>query len=75
MVWTDEQWNSAFSDLQYAGYRRMELTDTTFLGTPIGNILPLLDKYGLYINHIWHSGRLYPAEVGEKTIAIRPRIT
>jgi sugar phosphate isomerase/epimerase len=68
-VWTDEQWNSAFSDLQYAGYRRMELTDTTFLGTPIGDILPLLDKYGVFVDHIWHSGRLYPAEVAEKTIA------
>jgi len=39
------------------------------LGTPIEDILVLLDKYGLCINHIWHSGRLYPAEMAEKTIS------
>ena len=68
-VWTDEQWNSAFSDKQYAGYRRMELVSGTLMGTPIEQVLALLAKYCLFINHIWHSGPLYPAEAGEKTIA------
>jgi len=69
MVWTDEQWNSVCSDMQYAGYRRMELTDVTFLGTPIEVIQAALDKYGVFVDHIWHSGPLYPAQVAEKTIA------
>ena len=69
MVWTDEQWNSVCSDMQYAGYRRMELTDATFLGTPIEVIQAALDKYGVLVDHIWHSGPLYPSQVAEKTIA------
>ena len=69
MVWTAEQWNSVCADMQYAGYRRMELTNGTFLGTPIEPILAALDKHGVVVNHIWHNGQLYPAQVGEKTIA------
>jgi sugar phosphate isomerase/epimerase len=69
MVWTEEQWNSVCSDLQYAGYRRMELTDTTFLGSPIEVIQAALHKYGVFVDHIWHSGPLYPSQVAEKTIA------
>ena len=68
-VWTDEQWNTAFSDMQYAGYRRMELMSGTLLGKPKEYITALLDKYDLFINHIWHSGRLYPADVAENTTA------
>jgi sugar phosphate isomerase/epimerase len=68
-IWTDEQWNTAFSDMQYAGYRRMELLSGTLLGKPIEDTLALLSKYGLFVNHLWHSGPLYPAAVGEKTIA------
>jgi sugar phosphate isomerase/epimerase len=69
LVWSEEQWDAVCSDLQYAGYKRMELTNGTFLGTPVEKILPALNKYGIVVNHIWHSGPLYPAEVGEKTIA------
>lgn len=68
-VWTDEQWNTAFSDVQYAGYRRMEMLSGTMSATPIEKIKGYLDKYGLVINHIWHGGTLYPAQVAEKTIA------
>ena len=68
-VWTDEQWNTVFSDVQYAGYRRIELMSGTLMGKPIEDILALLGKYGLFINHIWHSGPLYPADAAEKTIA------
>jgi sugar phosphate isomerase/epimerase len=68
-IWTDEQWNTAFSDMQYAGYRRMELLSGTVMGKPIEDILALLNKYGLFVNHIWHSGPLYPAAAREKTIA------
>lgn len=67
-VWTHEQWDSAFSDVQYAGYKRMEMTSGTVLSAPIEDILALLDKYGLCINHIWHGGMLYPMKVAEKTI-------
>lgn len=69
IVWTDEQWNTAFSDVQYAGYRRMEMVSATMLGTPIEKIKGYLDKYGLALNHIWHGGTLYPAQTAEKTIA------
>ena len=68
-IWTDEQWNTAFSDMQYAGYRRMELMSGTLMGKPIEDILALLNKYGLFVNHIWHSGPLYPAAARENTIA------
>lgn len=68
-VWTTEQWHTVCSDLKYAGYRRMELTDVTFLGTPIEISMAALNEYGIIIDHIWHSGPLYPAEVAEKTIA------
>jgi sugar phosphate isomerase/epimerase len=68
-VWTDEQWDTVCSELKYAGYRRMELTDVTFLGTSIKVITAALDKYGIFVDHIWHSGPLYPADVAEKTIA------
>jgi sugar phosphate isomerase/epimerase len=68
-IWTDEQWNTAFSDVQYAGYRRMELMSGTLMGKPIEDILALLNKYGLFVNHVWHSGPLYPAADRETTIA------
>jgi inosose dehydratase len=68
-VWTNEQWDTVCSELKYAGYRRMELTDVTFLGTPNEVILAALNKYGIFCDHIWHSGPLYPTEVAEKTIA------
>src|SRR5579862_3957819 len=29
MVWTEEQWNTALSDVQYAGYRRTEFVSGT----------------------------------------------
>jgi sugar phosphate isomerase/epimerase len=69
MVWTDEQWDSALSDVKYAGYKRMELVSTTVMGTPVDKIIAHLDKYGLVINHIWHGGKLYPEDAAEKTIA------
>jgi sugar phosphate isomerase/epimerase len=69
MVWTEEQWNSAFADVQYAGYRRMEMLSWTVMAKPIADILALLSKYGLAVNHVWHAGALYPARAGEKTIA------
>ena len=67
--WSDEQWNTVFSDVQYAGYRRIEMLSASLLNTPFDDITKLLDKYGLIVNHIWHPGRLYPAETAEKTIA------
>jgi len=67
--WTDEQWNTAFADMQAAGYRRMEVMSSTVGNKTVEDLRALLDNYGLFINHIWHSGRLYPGEVGEKTIA------
>jgi len=69
IVWTDEQWNTALSDVQYAGYRRMELLSDTVMGKPAEDILALLNKYGLLVNHVWQGGPLYPAPVAEKTIA------
>jgi len=67
--WTAEQWYTALSDVQWAGYRRMEMMSSTVLAKPMEDILALLKQYDLIINHIWHSGRLYPTEVAEKTIA------
>jgi sugar phosphate isomerase/epimerase len=69
MVWTDEQWQTALSDVQYAGYRRLEMMSGTIMGKPIEDILRLLKQYGLIVNHLWHDGPLYPAAAGEKTIA------
>jgi sugar phosphate isomerase/epimerase len=69
MIWTEEQWHTALSDVQYAGYRRMEMLSETVMGKPIEQILALLKQYGLIVNHLWHSGPLYPAAAGEKTIA------
>jgi sugar phosphate isomerase/epimerase len=68
-VWTAEQWYTAFSDVQDAGYRRMEMLSATVLATPMEHILALLKQYGLFVNHVFQGGRLYPAEVAEKTIA------
>jgi sugar phosphate isomerase/epimerase len=68
-VWTDEQWHTALSEVQYAGYRRMEMLSGTGGGKPIEDILALLKRYGLIVNHLWHNGPLYPAAAGEKTIA------
>ena len=47
MVWTEEQWNSAFADVQYAGYSRMEMLSGTVLAKPVEDIKALLAKYGL----------------------------
>ena len=47
----------------------MELTDVTFLGSPIGVIQAALTRYGVVVDHIWHSGRLYPPSVGDETLA------
>ena len=69
MVWTEEQWHTAFSDIQYAGYRRVELMSGTLMAKPLDQIQSLLDKYGLFVNHIWHNGRLYPAKTAPRTIA------
>lgn len=69
LTWTEEQWNTALSDVKYAGYKRMEVVSTTALGTPVEKIMDLLEKYTLLIDHIWHSGQLYPAGNAEKTIA------
>lgn len=68
-IWTEQQWNTAFSDVQYAGYKRMEVVSTTVMGTPVEVIKPLLNKYDLVIDHVWHSGRLFPAAVADNTIA------
>jgi sugar phosphate isomerase/epimerase len=69
MVWTDEQWHRALAEVQYAGYRRMEMVSETVMDKPIKDILALLKQYGLIVNHLWHSGPLYPAAAGEETIA------
>jgi sugar phosphate isomerase/epimerase len=69
IVWTEEQWNSAFADVRYAGYRRMEMLSGTVMAKPIGDIQALLAKYGLLINHVWDGGPLYPASTAEKTVA------
>jgi sugar phosphate isomerase/epimerase len=68
MVWSREQWYTALSDVQDAGYRRLEMMSATVLAKPIAEIQALLDQYGLIIDHVWHSGRLYPAETADKTI-------
>ncbi len=68
-VWTDEQWPRALSEVQYAGYRRMEMLAGTVGGKPIEDILTLLKQYNLIVNHLWHYGPLHPADAGEKTIA------
>ena len=68
-VWTREQWYTALSDVQDAGYRRLEMMSATVLAKPIVEIQALLEQYGLMLNHVWHSGRLYPKEVADTTIA------
>lgn len=67
--WSDEQWYTALSDAQWAGYRRIEMVTTTVRFRPMEFILPLLKQYGLIINHIYYGGGLYPKEAAEKTIA------
>ncbi len=67
-VWTDQQWNSALDDVRYAGYRRIEVLAQTLLAKPVEEVIELLDRYGLVVNHIWHKGQLYPADAAEKTI-------
>src|SRR5579872_2725611 len=69
MVWTDEQWHTALSDVQYAGYRRMEMVSWTVMPKPLASLQALLKQYGLIVNHLWHGGTLYPAVTGEKTLA------
>jgi sugar phosphate isomerase/epimerase len=69
LVWTEEQWHTALSDVQYAGYKRMEFVTPTVAGTPIEEIKALLNRYDLIIDHLWLAGRLYPTAVAEKTIA------
>jgi sugar phosphate isomerase/epimerase len=68
-VWTREQWYTALSDVADAGYKRLEMLSGTILAKPISEIQALLDQYNLFINHVWHSGRLYPADTADKTIA------
>jgi len=68
-VWTREQWYTAFSDVADAGYRRLEMLSGTVLAKPIAEIQALLDQYGLFTNHVWHSGPLYPATAADKTIS------
>jgi sugar phosphate isomerase/epimerase len=68
-IWTEEQWNSAFADVKYAGYSRMEMLSGTVMAKPVDDIKALLSKYGLRINHIWDAGRLYPASAADKTVA------
>ncbi len=68
-VWTDEQWNTALSDVQYAGYRRTEFLSGTVIAKPMDQVLALLNQYGLVVNHLWHSGPLYPAQAAANTIA------
>jgi sugar phosphate isomerase/epimerase len=68
-VWSREQWYTAFSDVADAGYRRLEMMSGTIAAKPISEIQALLEQYGLFINHLWHSGRLYPAEAAERTIS------
>jgi sugar phosphate isomerase/epimerase len=67
-VWSDKEWNTALSDVQYSGYRRMELLAGTFLGTPAEKVLAYLKEYNLVVNHLWHAGLLYPASVADRTI-------
>jgi len=69
IVWTDEQWHRALSEVQYAGYRRMEFLSQTVLAKPVADVQKLLDQYGLVANHLWHAGPLFPAAAQEKTIA------
>src|SRR5689334_10161510 len=69
MVWSREQWYTAFSDVQDAGYRRLEMMSATVLAKPIPEIQALLEQYGLMLNHVWHSGRLYPADAADTTIS------
>ncbi|PYV18704.1 MAG: hypothetical protein DMG07_03370 [Acidobacteria bacterium] len=71
---TDEHWHSVLSDMQAAGYRRWEVRSVTLKTKPIEDVLALLDRYGLVVNHVFHSvlytgGLLYPARVGEDSIA------
>jgi sugar phosphate isomerase/epimerase len=68
-VWSNEEWQTALSDVQYAGYRRTEFLSGTVMAKPMEDVLALLHKYGLFVDHLWHSGPLYPAQAGEKTIA------
>jgi sugar phosphate isomerase/epimerase len=68
IVWTDAQWHQALSDVQYAGYRRMEMISQTVMAKPVEDVLALLEQYGLVVDHIWHPGPLYPAAAQEKTI-------
>jgi sugar phosphate isomerase/epimerase len=68
-VWTREQWYTALSDVQDAGYRRLEMLAGTVLAKPVAEIQALLDQYGLLINHVWHGGRLYPPQTADNTIA------
>ncbi len=67
--WTDEQWYTALSDAQWAGYKRIEMVTTTVKFRPMEFMVPLLKQYGLVINHIYYGGGLFPKEVAEKTIA------
>ncbi len=69
IVWTDEQWHRALSEVQYAGYRRMEMLSQTVVDKRADDVLALLKQYGLVVNHLWHAGALYPAAAQEKTIA------
>jgi sugar phosphate isomerase/epimerase len=69
MEWTEEQWHRAFSEVQYAGYRRMEMLSWTMMAKPIVDVQALLKQYGLIINHLWHGGALFPVAEAEKTIA------
>jgi sugar phosphate isomerase/epimerase len=68
IVWTDEQWHRALSEVQYAGYRRMEMISETVVPKPMEDLQALLKQYGLVVNHLWHAGPLYPASAQEKTI-------
>jgi sugar phosphate isomerase/epimerase len=66
--WSREQWYTALSDVQDAGYRRLEMISGTVLAKPVPEILALLEQYGLMINHVYFGGRLYPPEGADKTI-------
>ena len=67
-IWTREQWYTALSDVQDAGYRRLEMLSGTVLAKPVTEIQAFLEQYGLMINHVWHAGRLYPAGIADTTI-------
>ena len=69
MVWTREQWYTAFSDVADAGYQRLEMMSATVLAKPVVEIRALLEQYSLFINHVWHSGRLYPESAANETVA------